>query len=64
LKVFHSFGVMNPNRLNGGQERWCGGSREDSTIARRLQGGLDDDTGSREVDDGTGSREIFSGKIW
>jgi hypothetical protein len=64
LKVFHLFGVMNPNRLNGGQERWCGGSGEDSTIARRLRGGLGDGTGSREVDNGACSREIFGGKIW
>jgi hypothetical protein len=40
------------------------GSREDSMTARRLLGGLDDGTGSREVDDGTISREIFDGKFW
>jgi hypothetical protein len=33
-------------------------------MARRLYGGLDNDTGSREVDDGVGSREIFSKKFW
>jgi hypothetical protein len=31
---------------------------------RRLRGGLDDGTGSREVDDGAGSREVFSRKFW
>jgi hypothetical protein len=31
---------------------------------RRLRGGLDDSTGSREVDDGAGSREVFSRKFW
>jgi hypothetical protein len=30
----------------------------------RLQGGLDDGTGSGELDDGAGSREIFSGRFW
>jgi hypothetical protein len=33
-------------------------------MARRFQGGLDDDTGSREIDDGVGSSENFNGKIW
>jgi hypothetical protein len=33
-------------------------------MARRLQGGLDDGTGSGEVDDSVGSREIFGGKFW
>jgi hypothetical protein len=28
--------------LNRGWERWCGGSGEDSMMARRLWGGLDD----------------------
>jgi hypothetical protein len=41
--------------------------------ARRLQGGLDDSTGSGEVDDstgsgevddGVGSREFFARKFW
>jgi hypothetical protein len=45
-------------------ERHRGGSGEDSTMARRVQGGLDDGTGSGEVDDDTGSREIFGGKFW
>jgi hypothetical protein len=31
---------------------------------RRLRGGLDDGTGSREVDDGAGFREVFSGNFW
>jgi hypothetical protein len=31
--------------------------------ARRLRGGLDDGTYSREVDDGTGSRENFGWKL-
>jgi hypothetical protein len=30
----------------------------------RLQGGLDDGVGFREVDDNTNSREIFGGKFW
>jgi hypothetical protein len=34
------------------------------TTAQRLQGGLDDGTGSGEVDDSAGSREIFGGKFW
>jgi hypothetical protein len=50
--------------LNHGRERWCRGFGEDSTIAWRLQGGLDNGTSSGEVDDGAGSREIFDGKFW
>jgi hypothetical protein len=30
-------------------------------MAWRIQGGLNDDTGSKEVDDASGSREIFDG---
>jgi hypothetical protein len=41
-----------------GAQTWSG------MIARRLQGGRDDNTGSREVDDGAASREIFGWKIW
>jgi hypothetical protein len=41
--------------LNHGRERWCGGSGEDSTTVQRLQGGLDD---------GAGSRDIFVDKFW
>jgi hypothetical protein len=33
-------------------------------MAWRLQGGLNDDMGSRKVDDGAGSREIFGRKFW
>jgi hypothetical protein len=33
-------------------------------MTRRLRGGLNDGTGSREVDNGVGSREIFSEKFW
>jgi hypothetical protein len=33
-------------------------------MARRLLGGLDNGTSSREVDDDVGSREIFGGKFW
>jgi hypothetical protein len=50
--------------LDRGQERWCEGSGEDSKMVRKLQGGLNNGTGSEEVDDGEGSREIFSGKFW
>jgi hypothetical protein len=49
--------------LDYGQERRRGGSEEDSTMAWRLQGGLNDDMGSGEVDDGAGSREIFGRKF-
>jgi hypothetical protein len=38
--------------------------REDSAMARRLQRGLDDGTGSGEDGDGVGSREIFGRKFW
>jgi hypothetical protein len=50
--------------LDRGQERLCGGSGVDSTMARRLWGGLDDGMSSRVVNDGAGSREIFGGKFW
>jgi hypothetical protein len=50
--------------LDRGWERRRRGSEEDSMMAQRLQGGLNDDTGSREVDDGVGSREFFDGKFW
>jgi hypothetical protein len=50
--------------LDRGQERRYGGSGEDSTMAWRLRGGLDDGTGSKEVDDGAGSNEIFGRKFW
>jgi hypothetical protein len=33
-------------------------------MVQRLQGGLDDDTGSEEVDDDTRSWEIFDEKFW
>jgi hypothetical protein len=46
--------------LDRGRKRWCGDSGEDSTMAWRLRGGLNDGMGSREVDDGAGSREIFT----
>jgi hypothetical protein len=45
--------------LDHDQERWFGGSEEDLTMAGRLWGGLDDDTGSGEVDDG-----MDPGKFW
>jgi hypothetical protein len=51
-------------RLNRGRERWCGGSGEDSTMTRRLQGGLNDGMGSGEVNDDVDSREIFDRKFW
>jgi hypothetical protein len=47
-----------------GRGRWCIGFGEDSTMAQRHQGGLDDGTGSEEVDNGTGSKEILDGKFW
>jgi hypothetical protein len=47
-----------------GREWWCGGFREDSTMAQRLRGGLDDGTGSGKVDDSMGSRENFGRKFW
>jgi hypothetical protein len=50
--------------LDRGQERWCGGSREFSTMAWRLRAGLDDGTGSGEVDYGMCSRKIFGKKFW
>jgi hypothetical protein len=46
--------------LDSGRERWHRGSEEYSMMARKLQGGLNNDTGSVEVDDGTGSREILA----
>jgi hypothetical protein len=39
------------------------GFGDDSMKAWRLQGGLDDGMGSREVDDGAGSMEIFGRKF-
>jgi hypothetical protein len=48
--------------LDRGWERRCGGSEEDSTMMRRLQGGLNDSMASGEVNNGTGSMEFFSGK--
>jgi hypothetical protein len=48
--------------LDCGRERWRGGSGENLMTAR-LQGGLNDGTGSGQVDDGTGSMEIFGGKF-
>jgi hypothetical protein len=48
--------------LDRGRKRWCGGSEEDSTMAWRLKGGLNDGMGSREVDDGAGSREILAAR--
>jgi hypothetical protein len=39
-------------------------SREDSTTARRLWGGLDNGIGSEEVNNGAGSKEIFGRKVW
>jgi hypothetical protein len=50
--------------LDCGRERRHRGSEEDSTTVQRLQGGLDDGTGSGEVDDSKGSREIFGWKFW
>jgi hypothetical protein len=51
--------------LDYGQESWRRVSGEESTMTRRLQGGLNDCTGSAgEVDDGAGSREIFGWKFW
>jgi hypothetical protein len=50
--------------LDRGGEQWHGGSEDDSTMVRRLLGGLDDGTCSEEVDDDVGSREIFGGKFW
>jgi hypothetical protein len=50
--------------LDHGQERQCSGSGEDSMMARRIRGGLDDGTDSGEVDDSAGSRENFDRKIW
>jgi hypothetical protein len=47
-----------------GRERQCRGFGEDSLTTRRLQGGLDDGTGSKEVDDRASSREIFDEKFW
>jgi hypothetical protein len=46
--------------LDRGQERRRGGSEEDSTMAWRLRGGLNDGTSSGEVDNSTGSREILA----
>jgi hypothetical protein len=40
-----------------------GGFMEDSTMARRLRGGLDDSTSYGEVDYEVGPREIFGGKF-
>jgi hypothetical protein len=40
------------------------GSGEDSTMAWRFRGGLDDGTSSRDVDYGVGSRENFNTKFW
>jgi hypothetical protein len=42
--------------LDRGRERWRRGSGQDSTTARRLQGGLDGSTGSGEVNDEADSR--------
>jgi hypothetical protein len=51
--------------LNRGREQRRGGSRDDSTTAQSLPGGLDDGTSTAgEVNDGAGSRENFSGKFW
>jgi hypothetical protein len=50
--------------LDRGWETRHGGSAESSTMARRLQGGLDNGTSSGEVDDDTGSMEIFAAKFW
>jgi hypothetical protein len=50
--------------LDCGRERRCRGSGEDSTMARKLRGGLDDGTGSEEVDNNAGYREIFDRKFW
>jgi hypothetical protein len=50
--------------LDRGRERRRRGSGVDSMMAQRLQGGLDDSTGSGEVDDIVGFRENFGGKFW
>jgi hypothetical protein len=50
--------------LDCGREWWCRGSGEDSTMAWRLRGGLDNDMGSGELHDGVGSKEIFGGNFW
>jgi hypothetical protein len=50
-----------------GQGRWQhikGPQSWSGMTVWRLQGGLDDGTGSGKVDDGAGSREIFGGKFW
>jgi hypothetical protein len=50
--------------LDRGQERRLGGSGVDSMMLQRLQGGLNNGTGSKEVDDDMGSAMGVHHVIW